>query len=250
MITTSIERLAHPLRSPRQPIRHHRRMPTRDAHGSAHVGRTQAAAMLGISVSHLDRLYSERATNGFPDRVNGTEWRADDIAAFQLPRDKARRAASDAVDRTGDPDELVPTATVARILGYRSVDSLQGRNRIWPLLLERVDDESLTPTGRKRRRWKRRTVWEIADSRTGKGASHTGRPRATPQGHPDRSGDPDELVGAAEAARVLGYNHPTALPDEVLRRADEDTAGPKGRHRRKWKRATLWAILDRAQQQR
>ncbi|WP_157747101.1 hypothetical protein [Micromonospora echinofusca] len=225
-------------------------MPTRDAHGSSHVGRTQAAAMLGISVSHLDRLYGERATNGFPERVDGTRWLADDIAAFQLPRDKARRAASVAVDRSGDPDELVNTTTVARMLGYQSVDSLQGRNRIWPLLLERVDDESLTPTGRKRRRWKRRTVWEIADSRTGQGAPHTGRPRATPQGHPDRSGDPDELVGAAEAARVLGYNHPTALPDDVLRQADEDTAGPKGRHRRKWKRATLWTILDQTGQRR
>ncbi|MFD6563077.1 hypothetical protein [Micromonospora profundi] len=225
-------------------------MPTRNPENSNRVGRVEAAAMLGISLSHLDKLYGERATNGFPERVDGTKWLAESIASYQLPRVRARRAASAAVDRSGDPDELVNSATVARMLGYRSADSLQGQNRIWPLLLERVDDESLTPTGRKRRRWKRRTVWDIADSRTGQGAPHTGRPRATPQGHPDRSGDPDDLVGATEAARVLGYNSPNALPDDVLRQADEDHVGPRGRHRRRWKRATLWAILDQAEQRR
>lgn len=233
-----------PVRARRLRVRQDQGMSTRTLHGRAVVDRAEAAAMLGISLSHLARLYRERSTTGFPERADGTSWYAEDIAAYELPRERARRDAGAAVDRTGDPDELVDTPTVAKILGYRDRTSLTGQNRIWSLLLQRVDDESLTASGRKRRRWKRRTVWEIADSRTGKGAAHTGRPAGTPHGHPDRSGDPDELVGAAEAARVLGYNSANALPDRVLRHADEDTIGPKGRHRRKWKRATLWALLD------
>ncbi|WFE53006.1 hypothetical protein [Micromonospora sp. WMMD1155] len=202
-------------------------MATRNPDDSSRVGRAEAAAMLGISLSHLDRLYGERATNGFPERVDGTKWLTESITSYQLPRDRARRAASAAVDRSGDPDELVNSTTVARMLGYQSADSLRGENRIWPLLLERVDDESLTATGRKRRRWKRRTVWDIADSRTGQGAPHTGRPRATPQGHPDRSGDPDELVGAPRPHASSDTTAQTPCPTTCFAKPTKTTSAPE-----------------------
>ncbi|WP_156313059.1 hypothetical protein [Micromonospora sp. HK10] len=238
----------HPptIRLANQCVRHHHSMSTRSPHGRDVVNRIEAAAMLGISVSHLDRLYRERDSNGFPERAaDGRTWHRQDIADYELPREQATRSARDSVDRSGDPDELVDTATAARILGYRDRSALAGNNPVWLRLQQQVDDESLTPSGRKRRRWKRRTVWAIAENRIGKGgATRTGRPAGTPHGHPDRSGNPDELVGKAEAARVLGYSTANALPNRVLERADEQTAGPKGRYRRKWRRETLWAILD------
>ncbi|WP_434740742.1 hypothetical protein [Micromonospora sp. SH-82] len=218
-------------------------MSTGTHHGRPLVSRAEAAELLGISVSHLDRLYRDRYLNGFPDRADDDRsWFADDIRAYVLPRDQAWNSTDAKVDRTGDPDELVDATTIARMLGYRSRASLTGQNRMWSLLLHRVDDESLTPTGRKRRRWKRSTVWELAGSRTGKGAPHTGRPAGTPHGQPDRSGEPDELVGTTEAARVLGYSR--TLPEYVLHLADDESVGTQGRVRRRWKRRTLWQILD------
>ncbi|MBQ1052479.1 hypothetical protein KBX50_29015 [Micromonospora sp. C51] len=222
-------------------------MSTRTPGGRRVVTRAQAAEMLGISVSHLDRLYADRDTSGFPERADdGRSWFADDIASYRLPRDRAREDTRAAVDRSGNPDELVDTEAAARILGYKSRRSLTGQNRLWPLLLSHVDEEQPLTGGRTQRRWKRRTIWDLADSRTGKGAAHTGRPTGTARGRPDRSGDPDELVAAPEAARVLGYNRAQALPDHVLARADTESVGVRGRRRRQWKRQTLWAILDEA----
>jgi hypothetical protein len=115
------------------------------------------------------------------------------------------------------------------------------KSSLWRPLLERVAETDLLPAGGQRRKWTRRTVWEIADARTGKGG---GRRVGTPRGQVDRTGDPDELVGAPEAARVLGYSKAQLLPQPVLELADEDTVGAGGRHYRKWRRRTLWAFAD------
>jgi hypothetical protein len=54
----------------------------------------------------------------------------------------------------------------------------------------------------------------------------------------DHSGDPEDLVGCREAARVLGYRFPSGLPLVVFDRADVP-------HRpRRWKRQTLWMLGD------
>jgi hypothetical protein len=60
----------------------------------------------------------------------------------------------------------------------------------------------------------------------------------------DRTGDPDELVNAPQAARLLGYNAPADLPPALLTLADDITPLPSGRQRRRWRRHTLWAWAD------
>ncbi|MFY1681666.1 hypothetical protein ACN265_09080 [Micromonospora sp. WMMD730] len=221
-------------------------MPTRSPDPDL-VNRAEAAAILGISVSRLDRLYHDRSTTGFPSRADdGHSWHRSDITRYRPPAEQVTRSAQASIDRSGDPDELVDAATAAQILGYRERSALHGNNPVWLRLKECADDVSLTPGGRSRRRWKRSTVWTIAESRIGRGGTRAtaGRPTGTPAGHPDRSGDPDELVGRAEAARVLGYSHPNALPPQALDRADEQSTGPSGRRRLRWRRKTLWTMLD------
>ncbi|RLK12678.1 hypothetical protein DER29_5962 [Micromonospora sp. M71_S20] len=220
-------------------------MPTRSPDPDV-VNHVEAAALLGISVSHLHRLYRERSTTGFPERTaDGRTWNREDIARYEPPSNRIRRSTQASIDRTGDPNELVDVATAARILGYTNRSALHGNNPVWLRLKECPDESSASAGGRTRRRWKRETVWKIAEDRVGRGgAESTGRPIGSPHGHPDRTGDPDELVGKAEAARILGYNHPNALPTPVLDRADEQNTGPAGRRRLKWRRATLWTILD------
>jgi hypothetical protein len=60
----------------------------------------------------------------------------------------------------------------------------------------------------------------------------------------DRSGDPNELIGAPQAARILGYNTSADLPPALLTLANDITLLPSGRLRRKWQRSTLWTWAD------
>jgi hypothetical protein len=65
----------------------------------------------------------------------------------------------------------------------------------------------------------------------------------------DRSGDPDDLVDAAEAARILGYARRNVI--HANRRLgyfpEPDAYGTtaKGRPAPLWKRSTVWAVADR-----
>ena len=67
----------------------------------------------------------------------------------------------------------------------------------------------------------------------------------------DRSGDPDELIGAPAAARVLGYRNARTITSYLYKNPgyfpdpDEETALPAGGVRRRWKRRTLWEFADR-----
>jgi hypothetical protein len=60
----------------------------------------------------------------------------------------------------------------------------------------------------------------------------------------DRTGNPDELISAPHAARILGYNTPADLPPALLNLADDITPLPSGRLRRKWQRRTLWSWAE------
>ena len=65
----------------------------------------------------------------------------------------------------------------------------------------------------------------------------------------DRSGDPDDLVDAAEAARMLRYSSrvrdPRQPPPRLLPRARRLREGRRGRRAPLWKRSTVWAAADR-----
>lgn len=153
-----------------------------------------------------------------------------------------KRAALTPVDRTGDPDDVLNSTQAAQVLGYRSADSLQ------PAVLRLADEIEELPSGRKRRRWRRATVWAYADNRTGKGGTGAPRGNANPLGPArrriDRTGDRDELVNPTEAARILGYARPASLPASLRDHADEIEDLARGRKRRRWKRRTLWDVAD------
>ena len=64
----------------------------------------------------------------------------------------------------------------------------------------------------------------------------------------DRRGDPDDLVDAAEAARVMGYaNRRVVTANRRLGYFPEPDAfgpAPRGRPSPLWKRSTVWAFAD------
>jgi hypothetical protein len=60
----------------------------------------------------------------------------------------------------------------------------------------------------------------------------------------DRRGDPDDLLNAPQAAKVLGYRSHRNLPKVLLVQPDHIEPLPSGRLRRYWRRSTLWHFAD------
>lgn len=136
-----------------------------------HEGRTLCtrralARQTGVSSRYLQSLHSQRAESGHPDAVL-RRGRSDyfDREAFHVwweAVQAAQRASLTAVDRSGDPDELVGLTEAARVLGYRDAGTLRAylsRNQgYFP------EADATDPDGH--RLYHRRTLWEFAESRT------------------------------------------------------------------------------------
>lgn len=135
--------------------------------GRMHATAAALARETGQPLANINHWYLHRATNGHPaavilDRrryVDLQQWRA--WYAHHLA---GRRAGLTPVDRRGDPDELITAAEASRILGHTHPGTLtsyvaHGR------FIEADTIEEL-PSGRLRRRWQRRRVWEFADARS------------------------------------------------------------------------------------
>lgn len=60
----------------------------------------------------------------------------------------------------------------------------------------------------------------------------------------DRNGDPDQLLTAPQAARVLGYKDHRSLTPALREHPDHTEPLPSGALRRYWHRRTLWAYAD------
>ncbi len=170
--------------------------------GRTALNRAGVAAHTGAAYSTVNHWHRHRARFGFPQGFHhdGREWFwLDDIEAFHTAHQAAKRAELTQVDRSGQPDDLVGSGTAAKILGYGSYRNLPHT------LLNHPDRVEILADGRKRRLWHRRTVWAIADARTGR--QSTGRTPGTTTGprkpHP-YADDPrltaaTELLAAADA---------------------------------------------------
>jgi hypothetical protein len=68
--------------------------------------------------------------------------------------------------------------------------------------------------------------------------------RATAFTTVDRSGEPNDLLTAPQAARVLGYKDHRSLTPALLNHPDQTEELPSGRQRRYYYRSTVWAHAD------
>ena len=178
-------------------------MARRTIGGRTALDRAGIAAHTGAAYSTINHWHRHRVRFGFPDGFthDGNEWFwLADIEAFHSAHQAAKRAELTKVDRRGHPDELVGSGTAAKILGYGSYRNLPDT------LLDRADRTEELPDGRIRRRWFRRTVWAVADARTGR--QSTGRTPGTTgarKPHP-YAGDPrlQTAVDLLAEADVIG----------------------------------------------
>ncbi|GIJ49769.1 hypothetical protein Val02_66550 [Virgisporangium aliadipatigenens] len=145
-------------------------MATRTINGRRAVDRRGVAARLRVAYSTVNHWHRQRARFNFPEGVScdGRDWFwVEEIDTFHTTHLAAKRAQLTTIDRSGDPDELVGSGTAAKILRYGSYRNLPDT------LLDQADRTEKLPDGRIRRRWFRRTVWAVADARTGR--QSTGR---------------------------------------------------------------------------
>ncbi|MET8278495.1 hypothetical protein [Micromonospora sp. NPDC005174] len=142
--------------------------------GRKALDRAGVAAHTGAAYSTVNHWHRHRARFGFPEsfRHNGRDWFwLDDIEAFHAAHQAAKRAELTKVDRRGNPEDLIGSGAAAKVLGYGSYRNLPDT------LLDHPDHVEELSDGRIRRRWYRRTVWAVADARTGR--QSTGRTPGT-----------------------------------------------------------------------
>ncbi|KWV33315.1 hypothetical protein [Micromonospora rifamycinica] len=139
--------------------------------GRTALDRAGVAAHTGAAYSTVIHWHRHRVRFGFPSGFahDGREWFwLDDIEAFHAAHLRAKRAELTTVNRRGDPEDLLGSGAAAKVFGYGSYRNLPDT------LLDHPDRVEMLPDGRVRRLWFRRTVWAVADARTGR--QSTGRP--------------------------------------------------------------------------
>ncbi|MFJ3714099.1 MULTISPECIES: helix-turn-helix transcriptional regulator [unclassified Streptomyces] len=212
----------------------------------------EVTALLGYKSKTSIYWYLANLPGYFPepdDTIDGLRWRRGTIVGWVQSRPgKGRRTGSSRTVKTlpkvsaaGDPDELLGIPETAALLGFNSAPSFssslsQGN------LPELAESETFkAEDGRPRKGWRRKTVLEVA-SRLG-----------VPTG--ERPVGEDELLGAEEAAPILGYSSAASFNGALYRgrwpELDEPDATEAqtggGKAQKKWTRKRLEKVAaDRA----
>ncbi|MGC0407754.1 putative DNA-binding transcriptional regulator AlpA [Streptomyces sp. SAI-163] len=208
------------------------------------VDTTQIVSEFGTSKPRISE-WSNNPDSGFP-AVAHTEgrkrfWRYDEVAAFFTQRAPKKRTLPAAV-LEADQDELLTKREVAQLLGYTRTSTIDAYFRDRPGYFPEPDEDIDGP------RWRRGTIVAWTANRPGKGRRGSAPAAALPQVPVD--GDPDELLGTAEVASLLGYGSAASfssalyqgrIPELPEPETLEKQKGSRGGARKKWRRATVVA---------
>jgi hypothetical protein len=179
---------------------------------------------MGIPRSTIHHWYTDRDRTGHPEmagRIGGTDyWYEDEWTAWHDAYVRRKTESLLQPDRTGDPDDLVDADGAARILGYANRHVIHANRRLG--YFPEPDAYGLARNGHRSPRWKRSTVWAVADSRKGRGGfGKPGTPGAPAKPHPYAG---DERLDAALALLRAG-SRPTVAELAAEWSTSERTAG-------------------------
>lgn len=225
------------------------------------VDTAQIVEVFDTSATRISDWYRDRATTGFPevDHTDGRKryWVRDQVATWFAEREQSRAAGKvPPALLEGDPDDLLTTAEINQLLGFKNASTIHNYLRDHPGLFPEPDETLVVADGRRGRppemRWRRGTISEWAKKRPGKGRRPQARSQAVPLPDVPVDGDPDELLGTPEAAALLGYGNWKSFSSALsqgtwpeLKEPDELQAGARGGPRRMWKRSTILAARAR-----
>ncbi|MFI7008901.1 helix-turn-helix transcriptional regulator [Streptomyces sp. NPDC050145] len=170
----------------------------------------EIAAEQGLTPARISGLYKDRADNGFPESVatrgRARLWNHAEVTAWFAQRPKARLRGHTPPKR--DPDELLTAAEASRFLGYKSPTQVTTYLHDHPGYFPSPDvtEEMGTPENPYRRhQWRVQTLLDWMATRPGRG-KQPGVKRAAPAlPEVPADGDPDELLGASQAAALLSF---------------------------------------------
>ncbi|MFC9280225.1 hypothetical protein [Streptomyces collinus] len=214
----------------------------------------EIAAEQGLTPARISSLYNARATNGFPEtagtRGRARLWDHAQVTEWFAHRPKTRLRAH--TPPAHNPEELLNAAQASRFLGYKNPNQVTTYVRDHPGYFpdpDVVEEMGTADNPYRRQLWRVQTLLDWMATRPGSG-KRTGAERAAPA-LPDvlADGDPDELLGATQAAALLGFKSINSFSSSLSQGnlpllQNPDALTEKG-GRRRW---TRQRILEQAAQ--
>ena len=223
----------------------------------------EIAAEQGLTSARISSLYTERAVNAagvpFPEvadmRGRARLWDHAMVAEWFAHRAPARLKGHTPPSR--DPEELLNAADASRFLGYKNPNQVTTFMRDHPGYFpdpDLVEELGTDENPYRRQMWRVQTLLDWMATRPGRGRrAGVDRGSALPEVPVD--GDPDELLGATQAAALLGYKTVGSFTSSLsqgnlpLLKTTDAVAENAGRQngRRRW---TRQRILEQASQRK
>lgn len=197
------------------------------------INRAELCRLVGVSTSTAERWWTRREENGHPPvvLVEGRRKFWDEAAVVEFARAQPETVTAGVVD--------VAVVGGREVVSRRRLAQLLEMSESQLALLYSQREQSGHPehvaTIGRRKFWDEAQVVEWDTERQA-----AMRERLTTV---DRSGDPDDLVGLDEAARVLGYPDQRTITSTRARYPGRFPAPDDDRGR--YKRRTLWTYADR-----
>ncbi|MFR0367661.1 hypothetical protein [Streptomyces sp. MCC20] len=173
----------------------------------------EIAAEQGLTSARISGLYTERAENAvgktFPEPVDmrgrSRLWDHAEVTEWFSHRASGRLRGYKPPTR--DPEELLNAADASRFLGYKNLNQVTTFVRDRPGYFPEpdvVEELGTAENPYRRQLWKVATLLNWLETRPGRGR-RAGSKAVAPLPEVPVDGDPDELLGASEAAALLGY---------------------------------------------
>ncbi|MDG4857072.1 hypothetical protein P8605_02675 [Streptomyces sp. T-3] len=215
----------------------------------------EIAAEQGLTPARITGLYTSHAKNAagktFPEPVDNRGrarlWDHADVTNWFAHRAPARLAQHTPPSR--DPEELLNAAEASRYLGYKNANQVTTFVRDHPGYFpdpDVVDEKGTAENPYRRQLWKVATLQDWMATRPGRGR-RAGAKEAPPLPDVPADGDPDELLGASQAAALLGFKSINSFSSSLsqgnlpLLKKTDGVAENAGRQngRRRWTRRRI-----------
>ncbi|MFD6285373.1 hypothetical protein [Streptomyces sp. NPDC060205] len=173
----------------------------------------EIAAEHGLTSARISQFYTEHTQNmvgkAFPEPVDkrgrARLWDHAEVTEWFAHRAPARLTQHTPPSLA--PETLLNASDASRYLGYKNTNQVNTFLRDHPGYFPEPDDveeKGTAETPYRRQLWKVQTLQEWMATRPGRGR-RAGVKEAPPLPDVSADGDPDELLGASQAAALLGY---------------------------------------------